>query len=235
MIENGFPLKFVDASIKKTLNRYIDKINKINVSDGEKKNEIKPIKDPPKNEIILLDIPYFGKPSEILSKRLISLAKLARPQTHLQPIPRPPRSIGSHFSSKDPIPKDLQSGVIYQINCSSCDVSYIGKTIRQVKKRLEEHGAPQFNITKPKLSSLSKKSPIPDTTNLRRSARNAGKIINYSDDKNSFDEENIKNIRQSSVITQNELETGHQINGNDWHILTNDPRSYRLEVRESLA
>ena len=41
-------------------------------------------------------------------------------------------------------------------------------------------------------------------------------------------------ISNTSVFKKHELETGHEINWKDWKILTKDPVSYRLKVRESL-
>jgi hypothetical protein len=40
---------------------------------------------------------------------------------------------------KDPTPKELKSGVIYQVKCKTCKSLYIGETARTLKKRLEEH------------------------------------------------------------------------------------------------
>ena len=40
---------------------------------------------------------------------------------------------------KDPVPKSLQKGVIYQVPCSVCDSTYIGQTCRTMEHRLKEH------------------------------------------------------------------------------------------------
>ena len=39
---------------------------------------------------------------------------------------------------KDPLPIELQSGVVYRIPCS-CGKSYIGETTRRLETRLKEH------------------------------------------------------------------------------------------------
>ena len=39
------------------------------------------------------------------------------------------------FNFKDVIPKDLQSNLVYQYSCSSCNATYIGKTQRRFKVR----------------------------------------------------------------------------------------------------
>ena len=45
----------------------------------------------------------------------------------------------SHFSYNDPIPNDLKSFLVYKFTCASCSSSYIGKTCRHFKTRIEEH------------------------------------------------------------------------------------------------
>ena len=42
------------------------------------------------------------------------------------------------FKVKDPTPRNLLSSVVYQVTCS-CNARYIGKTIRHVEVRLNEH------------------------------------------------------------------------------------------------
>src|SRR5262249_54041001 len=133
---------------------------------------------------------------------------------------------------KDPIPKDLKSGVVYQVNCADCDAFYIGKTIRQVTRRFKEHGAPQEE--KKVVTSASAKVTIDDPT-LRRSARNIGKAVNYAEEKNI--ESNIKQdtSKITSALYKHQNTTGHKINWDDWLIISKDPRHYHLRVRESLA
>ena len=41
--------------------------------------------------------------------------------------------------SKDPIPNYLKSFLVYKFTCVSCSSSYIGKTCRHFKTRIEEH------------------------------------------------------------------------------------------------
>ena len=47
--------------------------------------------------------------------------------------------IKNYFSYKDPIPDDLKSFLVYKFTCASCSSSYIGKTCRHFKTRIEEH------------------------------------------------------------------------------------------------
>ena len=45
----------------------------------------------------------------------------------------------SYFARKDPIPNDLKSFLVYKFTCPSRSSSYIGKTCRHFKTRIEEH------------------------------------------------------------------------------------------------
>ena len=47
--------------------------------------------------------------------------------------------IKNYFSYKDPIPNDLKSFLVYKCTLASCSSSYIGKTYRHFKTRIEEH------------------------------------------------------------------------------------------------
>ena len=45
----------------------------------------------------------------------------------------------NYFSYKDPIPNDLKSFLVYTFTYASCSSSYIDKTCRHFKTRIEEH------------------------------------------------------------------------------------------------
>lgn len=40
---------------------------------------------------------------------------------------------------KDNIPKKCKNNVVYKLNCSDCDASYVGQTSRMLKTRISEH------------------------------------------------------------------------------------------------
>ena len=48
-------------------------------------------------------------------------------------------NIKNYFSYKDLIPNDLKSFLVYTFTCASCSSSYIGKTSRHFKTKIEEH------------------------------------------------------------------------------------------------
>ncbi|CAF4576950.1 unnamed protein product, partial [Rotaria sp. Silwood2] len=191
-------------------------------------NEEHAAKDKSKSLNELIDIPYTGKFTTTFGKKLISLVKQVCPQIHLQPIARPPPSAGTCFISKDPVPKNLQSGVVYQVNCADCDAFYIGKTIRQVTRRLKEHGAPQAEDNLVVSSALA--TSITDDQTIRRSTRNIWKTVNYAEQRNI----EINNTGSTNTITsalhKHQNNTGHKIDWVRWRIISKDSRHYHLRV-----
>ncbi|CAF4078830.1 unnamed protein product, partial [Rotaria sp. Silwood2] len=229
-IENGYPEGFIKAQIRKTLGRYFDKINGTqiykskNKTNNDKDNSIK-------REQVFIDIPFFGKPTVILGKRLINLAKSINPQIHIQPIQRPSSSISKYFPTKDPIPKLLRSNIVYKLDCSNCESSYIGKTIRQTYRRLQEHGA---NFVKEKENKSQSLDKIDNSNNLRRSDRNKGKIVQYfpkiQNESIDFQQNNLTH----SAVKQHEINNNHKIDWENFNIIAKDNKHYRLLVKESL-
>ena len=47
--------------------------------------------------------------------------------------------LSNSFRFKDPIPKDLTSGVVYKFQCGLCNESYYGESIRHLDIRSGEH------------------------------------------------------------------------------------------------
>ncbi|CAF3688446.1 unnamed protein product [Rotaria sp. Silwood1] len=121
------------------------------------------------------------------------------------------------------------------ISCSECDVSYIGKAIRQALKRHQEHGEPQQIKSSP--TSQTDVHTLPDQ-HLRRSDRNKGKPkIDYFPQHGILEEKHqIKNDEQlnKSAIYKHHTVTNHKINWKGWEIISKDIRRYRLLVRKSL-
>ncbi|CAF1542476.1 unnamed protein product [Didymodactylos carnosus] len=158
----------------------------------------------------------------------MNLVKKVRPEIHIQPIPRPSPSVSTFFPVKDLIPKDLQSHIVYQLNCLDCEASYIGKTIRQIKRRLKEHGAPQ-PIKQSSLSHLSIDTPT-STQEVRRSARNTRKKVNYKEmnSPSNLDHEDIDLgvTTTNSALRKHELETKHTIDWLSLKILAKDNAKY---------
>jgi len=60
-------------------------------------------------------------------------------------------------TGKDSLDPMHESGVIYKIDCSNCDASYVGQTKRQLRTRIKEHK-----------SDIYKKSGPPSVISLHR-------------------------------------------------------------------
>ena len=104
-MKNGYPKNFIETQMRKTLGRYYDKNNATKFY-SQKNKENKITKNTQKiKEQIFIDIPYVRRPTEILGKRMINIAKQLNPQLQLFPIHRPPPSISKSFPTKDLIPK----------------------------------------------------------------------------------------------------------------------------------
>jgi hypothetical protein len=229
---NGYPINFIKSQIRKTLNRYIEKNNRTQADESkDKKININDITSTKRR--IFLDIPFVGKPTDIFKKRISKITRTIDPNINIQTIERPPNSLSQYFPLKDPIPKLLKSKVVYKLNCINCDVTYIGKTIRHIGKRLQEHGANfNFNLLNETNATLS--NSVNNITTLRRSDRNKHKVINYFSDlpNNDINSQQLK-LTQSAV-KQHENNHNHKIDWTNFDIIANDNRNYQLLVKESL-
>jgi hypothetical protein len=232
-IKNGYPINFIESQIRKTFNRYYKQNDECNPKVSTTASSLEK-----KKEHVYIDIPYFDNETEKLGKKLIKIAAYAHPHLHVQPIPRPPPAISAFFSSKDKIPISLQSGVVYEIPCLDCPACYVGKTLRQVQRRLHEHGQPSPLNEKPVAT------PQPTTNNqldTRRSTRTRKPIDRYGISQTDvIDEEFIETMTTHPIINQSALwkhtnEHKHIINWDKTKILDKDSKPYRLLIRESLA
>ncbi|CAF1579206.1 unnamed protein product [Rotaria magnacalcarata] len=57
--------------------------------------------------------------------------------------------IGHNFTTKDKIPTELRSGVVYEATCPVCNEKYIGETCRHLKTRINEHLSYQKRVMPP--------------------------------------------------------------------------------------
>ncbi|CAF1492766.1 unnamed protein product [Adineta steineri] len=126
----------------------------------------KPILPPPlTNDTVVFRVPYFGPLSQIYAKRITSTINKNYPLKQIRVILDVTERIGNSFTLKDPIPENMQSGVVYEATCPDCNMKYIGKTYRHYKTRIHEHLNDQKNdlclkkiITKPISKKKNKKS-----------------------------------------------------------------------------
>ena len=222
-VSNGYPLSFVLNVIRTTLERYLEPkpASKTNL------NEIRQSKNESKKSALMVDVPFIGRPSLVLGKKFLNIAKQVEPTRHVQPILRPFPKVQRLFARKDPIPKSLLSNVVYNISCMDCSASYIGKTNRQITRRLEEHGY-SISIN----SSTLQSSQTPPLTSYPTSSTDCASIkkpfIFPSQQPTCL----LKTLK--STIHDHAVDTGHTMDWDNWKLLSKDQKYYPLLVRESI-
>jgi len=219
---NNYPLNFIKARVRKTFNRYILKQTNTQISAT---NEI-PTEN---NRHLHLDLPFLDKPTRLLEKQIKKLTKDIDPKVNLRVIQRPSTSISNCFPSKETVPKYLKSNVVYKVDCDGCDVSYIGKTTRQITRRFKEHG---FNPTET-TNNLPNIIVNIEDPNLRRSKRN-NKPVQYYPSETEITSTIENNVNTNSAIKQHEVNVNHKINWTNYNILAKINKHYQLLVVESL-
>ena len=122
--KNLFPEHFTDRCIK----AFLDKIF-----------IVKDAVDPePKKELIIC-LPFLGKQSFELRKKLSEIVSTLLPQCKLRVIFNSNNRLRTFFSFKDKIPLSVRSHILYKYTCDGCNAIYIGKTRRHYLVRVSEH------------------------------------------------------------------------------------------------
>ena len=122
---NKYPEGLIDRTIKKVLEKLIldSKRPEVNFE---------------KNEFVFV-IPYLGKQSFLIKKRLIRLFSSTYKEAKLKIVYKSACKLRNIFSCKDKTPFYTQSLVLYKFLCGCCNVTYVGKTKRHCKIRMCEH------------------------------------------------------------------------------------------------
>ena len=124
-LRSGYPIAFIESIIRKQLNlRYVPRL--VNSTA-------------PETDIVVLRVPYYGNPSQIYAKRVIAAVKNQYPSKKVRVVYDVKARIGQSFTTKDFIPNELKSGIVYEATCSVCDDKYIGRTCRRLETRINEH------------------------------------------------------------------------------------------------
>ena len=110
----------------------------INVKTAQYQNMFTNRYDVPKKEVLLV-LPFLGSVSLKARTRLTKLFRKSLHCCNLQIIFKSPCRLSSLFCLKDKLPKHLLSSVVYKFTCSSCNATYIGKSLRHLKVIAYEH------------------------------------------------------------------------------------------------
>ena len=91
------------------------------------------------SDVYHFKLPYIGNLSHHINNKLPKLCKeFCEYNFNIKQIVDSFKN-KNHSSYKDPIPGDLKSFLVYKFTCASCSSSYIGKTCRHFKTRIEEY------------------------------------------------------------------------------------------------
>ena len=123
-MQNKYPLGVINYCIRNFLNKlFIEKTDITTV---------------PKKEFSII-LPFMGNDTIFIKNRLNRFFQSEFPAFKLKFIIKSGRKMGSFFNFKDAIHTHLRSLVVYKYTCSSCNVTYLGKTKRHFKVRMCEH------------------------------------------------------------------------------------------------
>lgn len=123
LLRNCFPSWILDRIIKSLLNSFVNP----RVQFG------------PVRERWYLGLPYLGKQTELVRRKIIQICKRFVPHKDVIVYFKKGRCISDLFRLKDVTPFELRSRVVYQYTCPSCHASYIGQTGRHLRHRIAEH------------------------------------------------------------------------------------------------
>ena len=122
--KNGYPENFIDICFTKFLNNI--HLVKENVPTVEQKR-------------LLLALPYLGIISLQTRTKLQEAWKGVWNCCKLEIVFKCQTRLSNFFRYKDPIPKDLVSGVVYKFQCGLCNESYYSESVRHLDIRSGEH------------------------------------------------------------------------------------------------
>ena len=109
------------------------KLSKINL-DYKFSSDQNQLKDTP--DVHDFKLPYIGNLSHHIKNKLSKLCKEFCKENFNIKLVFNSFKIKNYFSYKDPVPDDFKSFLVFKFTCASC--SYIGKTCRHFKSRIEE-------------------------------------------------------------------------------------------------
>ena len=122
--KNLFPEFFIDRCVK----IFLDKLFTVK----------KVITTVPKKEVRIC-LPFLGKQSFELRKKLTKIVATHFPQCKLNVIFNSNNRLRNFFNFKDKIPIRCRSHIMYRYTCDGCNAIYIGKTRRHYLVRIFEH------------------------------------------------------------------------------------------------
>ena len=127
---NSFPPFLID----KIFDKLIDKVH----SNSDQSN-------PESDKTRFYKLPYTGKYSEEVQKKLPKICKQFCKDAHLK-ILFTSFKRNNYFSTKDKTLYFLKSFLVYKFVCVRCNSCFIGETCRRLKTRIHEHVKKNENL-----------------------------------------------------------------------------------------
>ena len=112
---------------------------------------------------IWIRLPYMGKQGELITNKLLCKLKRCFKNAVKFKVLYDTRKVASFCSTKDKIPSNMTSNVIYRIDCPGCGEHYIGKSERCFGVRMECQGT---RDNEPMYMHLRNCSSFHDTCNM---------------------------------------------------------------------
>ena len=128
-LQNGYPFKFIQDNINKCILKNVIRATSPDITNH--------------SDNICITLPYFGQTSDHFRKSLIRFFRQHRLDIS---VTFKPYKVGTYFSLKSSVPYFLRADVVYKYVCPvDPEISYIGKTSRQLCRRVREHFTPEKN------------------------------------------------------------------------------------------
>ena len=168
---NQYPPSFYEPIINVTLNAITSASTTVETPIKETNSETStnstPIIETPKKPIF---IQYRGKCTEDYAR---SLHKLNAPCSIIMTL----RKLNTTMPSlKPPVEKQLRSGVVYKIECASCQAAYVGQTSRHLITRIKEHRTPSSAVAK-HMKGCNASCTLENTSILASTARGVAHLL----------------------------------------------------------
>jgi hypothetical protein len=173
-----------------------------------------------------VEMPYVGQTASSIRNKFTHLSSKLRPDLDIRYFTKPPPSVQSFFQKKDRIEKHTQPNIVYSVNCTNCEQTYVGKTDRQAIRRMKEHGAP-INTYK----QITTTHRDTDENQLRRSSRIRDRKTDSAQLPDKTDDKKVV----LSALSKHEKDTGHRINWKYFRVVWRDENPYILLIKESLV
>ena len=120
--KNMYPKSVIDNQIKNLLDKQFT-VDSVTTSEKQK--------------TLHYSLLYIGHFSHVTKKKLRHICERFCKDIDIK-IAFLPLKLSIFFSCKDPLPKSLQSYVVYQFTCAGCKACYVGETKRHLNTRIEE-------------------------------------------------------------------------------------------------